>query len=46
MPWFSYIITSVNQGTAAGSRSWRLTDDRQAFEEEEIILNDQPGDNS
>jgi len=45
MPWFSYIITSVNQGTASGSRSWRLTDDRQAFEEEEIIQTDQPSDN-
>ena len=36
MPWFSYIITSVNQGTAAGSRSWRLTDDRAQFVEESI----------
>jgi proteasome lid subunit RPN8/RPN11 len=45
LPWFSYIITSVNQGTASGSRSWRLTDDRQAFEEEEIIQTDQPSDN-
>lgn len=36
MPWFSYIITSVNQGTASGSRSWRLTDDRAKFVEESI----------
>lgn len=36
MPWFSYIITSVNQGTAAGSRCWRLTDDRAQFVEENI----------
>jgi proteasome lid subunit RPN8/RPN11 len=36
MPWFSYIITSVNQGIAAGSRSWRLTDDRAQFIEESI----------
>ena len=36
MPWFSYIITSVNQGTAAGSRSWRLADDRAQFVEESI----------
>lgn len=34
MPWFSYIITSVQSGVAAGSRSWRLTDDRTAFLEE------------
>ncbi len=36
MPWFSYIITSVKNGEAAGSRSWRLTDDRESFKEEEI----------
>ena len=36
MPWFSYIITSVKQGTAAGSRSWRLSDDRAQFTEESI----------
>lgn len=36
MPWFSYIITSVKAGKAAGSRSWRLTDDREKFFEEKI----------
>jgi len=36
MPWFSYIITSVNQGSAIASRSWRLTDDRDQFTEESI----------
>jgi proteasome lid subunit RPN8/RPN11 len=36
MPWFSYIITSVNQGSAIASRSWRLTDDRDQFLEENI----------
>lgn len=39
MPWFSYIITSVKDGKAAGSRSWRLTDDRSAFVEEIIQIN-------
>ena len=39
MPWFSYIITSVNEGKAAGSRSWRLADDRSKFEEQEISIN-------
>jgi proteasome lid subunit RPN8/RPN11 len=38
MPWFSYIITNVNQGTAAGSRSWRLSDDRAQFVEENIQI--------
>ncbi len=36
LPWFSYVITSVQQGKAAGSRSWRLTEDRKAFDEEDI----------
>jgi len=36
MPWYSYIITSVQTGEAVASRSWRLTDDRQHFEEEKI----------
>ena len=38
MPWFSYVITSVNSGKAAGSRSWLLSEDRQAFNEELIIV--------
>jgi len=38
MPWFSYIITSVKTGKAAGSRSWRLTEDRSAFKEELIQI--------
>ena len=38
MPWFSYIITSINGGKATGSRSWRLTDDRDRFVEEKIIV--------
>jgi proteasome lid subunit RPN8/RPN11 len=36
MPWFSYIITSVQAGKAAGSRSWRLEEDRSRFFEEVI----------
>jgi len=38
MPWFSYIITSINQGKAISSRSWRLSDDREAFNEEKIDI--------
>ena len=37
-PFFSYAITSVNEGKAIGSRSWRLAEDRSRFEEEEIFL--------
>lgn len=40
LPWFSYIITSVEQGKSIDSRSWRLTDDRSRFESEEIIIID------
>jgi proteasome lid subunit RPN8/RPN11 len=35
-PFFSYIITTVNQGRAIESRSWRLAEDRSGFEEEQI----------
>jgi proteasome lid subunit RPN8/RPN11 len=38
MPWFSYIITSVSEGKAISSRSWRLSDDREAFTEEKINI--------
>ncbi len=38
LPWYSYLITSVLEGKAAGSRSWRLEDDRQGFIEERIIV--------
>ncbi len=36
LPWFSYIITSVDSGKAIESRSWRLADDRSNFIEEEL----------
>jgi proteasome lid subunit RPN8/RPN11 len=36
-PFFSYVITSVNEGKAIESRSWRLAEDRSKFEEEKII---------
>jgi proteasome lid subunit RPN8/RPN11 len=36
MPWFSYVITTVQAGQASGSRSWLLSEDRQAFDEEPI----------
>ncbi|GAA5522227.1 M67 family metallopeptidase [Aliifodinibius salicampi] len=35
MPWFSYVIVSVQNGKAAATRSWRLNDERQ-FDEETI----------
>jgi proteasome lid subunit RPN8/RPN11 len=38
LPWFSYIITSVDGGKAIESRSWRLGEDRENFREEELLL--------
>ncbi|HEY46642.1 MAG TPA: M67 family metallopeptidase [Anaerolineae bacterium] len=34
LPWFSYLITSVDRGQALDSRSWRLNDDRSQMIEE------------
>jgi len=36
MPWYSYIITSVQKAKAVVSRSWLLRDDRSAFDEETL----------
>ena len=38
LPWYSYVITSVDHGTASGSRSWRLDDDRVTFSEETVFV--------
>lgn len=38
LPWYSYVITSVQSGNAVESRSWRLNEDRSAFNEEQILL--------
>lgn len=40
LPWYSYIITSVNKGKALESRSWRLAEDRTNFSEEDIEILD------
>jgi proteasome lid subunit RPN8/RPN11 len=36
IPWYSYLITSVNGGKALESKCWRLTDDRSRFLPERI----------
>lgn len=38
LPWFFYLITSVQSGQAKTSRAWRLADDRSGFFEEPIRL--------
>ena len=37
-PFFSYIITRVDEGKAVSHRSWRLVEDRTKYEEEEIEI--------
>lgn len=37
-PFFSYIITRVDNGKAVNIRSWRLVEDRSKYEEEEIKI--------
>ena len=37
-PFFSYIITRVDDGKAVSHRSWRLTEDRSKYDEEEIYI--------
>jgi proteasome lid subunit RPN8/RPN11 len=44
IPWYSYLITRVNNGQAVESKSWRLLDDRSGFSPEDIII--PPGENS
>lgn len=36
-PYFSYVITSVYAAKAVKSRSWRLSEDRKQFVEENIV---------
>lgn len=38
IPWYSYLITSVQQGKAKSSRSWRLADDRSSFTPEDLDI--------
>jgi proteasome lid subunit RPN8/RPN11 len=42
LPWYSYIITSVQQSKAVVSRSWLLREDRSGFEEEPLALQPEP----
>lgn len=36
LPWYSYIITRIDGGSAKESRCWRLVEDRASFVEEEL----------
>ena len=37
-PFFSYVITRVDNGKAVNSRSWKLLEDRSQYQEEEIQI--------
>lgn len=37
-PFFSYVITRVDEGKAVSHRSWRLVEDRSKYDEEEIKI--------
>jgi proteasome lid subunit RPN8/RPN11 len=41
LPWYAYIITSVQAGRAVESRCWRLSEDRSEFWKEEIKVKEQ-----
>ncbi len=36
LPWYSYLIVSVQKGKAAYAQSWVLSDDRKKFNEEKV----------
>jgi proteasome lid subunit RPN8/RPN11 len=38
LPWYTYIITKIEGGEARRSRAWRLQEDRQAFFEIELSI--------
>ncbi|MDR1868947.1 MAG: M67 family metallopeptidase [Treponema sp.] len=40
LPFYSYIITAVEKGKARDFTSWILKDDRSAFIEEDVIINE------
>jgi len=38
LPWYSYLIVSIQKGKASTSQSWLLSDDRKKFTEESVEL--------
>ena len=38
LPWYSYIITSVEKAQAVNTRSWLLREDRSGFDEETLDI--------
>jgi proteasome lid subunit RPN8/RPN11 len=42
LPWYSYVITSVESGEAQRTSSWRLKEDRSGFQKERIESGEGP----
>ncbi len=40
MPWYLYLITSIEDGTATESRIWRMEEDRSRMVEEQLEIED------
>ncbi|MBI4428722.1 MAG: M67 family metallopeptidase [Ignavibacteriales bacterium] len=40
LPWWSYVIVSVDDGRPGVVKSWVMREDRSGFEEEEILVGD------
>ena len=38
LPWYTYLIVSVQQGNPAAARCWRLAEDRSHFNEEKLTV--------
>ncbi len=43
LPWYAYLITSVEAGKAGISRVWRLQDDRNGYFELDLLIDDGEG---
>lgn len=40
-PFFSYVITRVDNGKSVNHRSWKLVEDRTKYEEERIVISNE-----
>jgi len=41
LPFYTYLITRVDGGSAVETRAWRLADDRLRFDEESLVISDE-----
>lgn len=38
LPWFNYVITTIEKGKVAATRCWQLSEDRKQFNEVELVM--------